>query len=308
MVDEISKRIVDAMGRIHGVHEGFRTVHAKGSCCKGTFVSTSEAATICSAPHFQGDEIPVTVRFSNGSGKPTRADGAKDERGMAVKFHLPDGTTTDIVSLTLPVFFVRNPQDFLDFLQAQEPDPETGKPDLNRVQAFVDAHPETQMAIGFVLFNMAPASYANCSFNSLHAFKMTGPDDTERFVRYRWESEAGEATLTDDETRALGRDYLQQDLEKRLASGTISYELLFQIGDEEDDPTDPTVAWPPERQMVQAGRLTLTEYSGTGCEPMIFDPGRLIDGIQPSGDLILAARSPAYSLSFERRTKVHSPG
>lgn len=307
-MDEISRQIVDAMGKIHGIHDGFRAVHAKGSCCKGTFVATPEAATLCVAPHFQGEEIPVTVRFSNGSGKPTRADGAKDERGMAVKFHLPDGATTDIVSLTLPVFFVRNPEDFFAFLQAQEPDPETGKPDLNRVQAFVDAHPETQMAIGFVLFNMAPASYANCSFNSLHAFKMRGPDGTERFVRYRWEAEAGEATLTDEETRALGRDYLQQDLEKRLESETISYDLSFQIGEEEDDPTDPTVAWPPERKMVPAGRLTITDYIGTECEPMIFDPGRLIDGIEPSDDLILAARSPAYSVSFERRMNVPSTG
>lgn len=294
------------MNLIHGVHPGFRSVHAKGSCCRGSFTASPEAASLCIAPHFQGEEIPITVRFSNGSGKPTRADGAKDERGMAVKFHLADGQTTDMVSLTLPVFFVRTPEDFLAFLQAQEPDPQTGKPDLNRVQAFVDQHPETQTAIGFVLFNMAPVSYANCTFNGIHAFKMTAPDGTERFIRYQWVPDAGEASLTDEETRALGRDYLQQDLANRLELATVSYELHLQIGEAEDDPTDPTTAWPDDRRRIPAGRLTLNEYVGTDCEPMIFDPGRLVEGVERSDDPILHARSPAYSVSFERRMKVSS--
>src|SRR5687767_2686069 len=107
---DLAERIVDAMNAIHGAHPGTRAVHAKGSCCRGTFVATEDAARLCIAAHLQGDEVPVTVRFSSGSGKPTRADGARDERGMAVKFHVSDSVTTDIVSLTLPVFFVKTPE------------------------------------------------------------------------------------------------------------------------------------------------------------------------------------------------------
>ena len=145
-VDDLSERIVDALNAVHGVHTGFRAAHAKGSCCRGSFVAAAEASGLCVAPHLQGAEVPVTVRFSNGSGRPTRADGARDERGMAVKFHLPDGRTTDIVSLSLPVFFVRTPEDFLAFLDAQRPDPATGKPDLEKVQAFIEGEAAARRA------------------------------------------------------------------------------------------------------------------------------------------------------------------
>lgn len=300
---ELAERIVDAMNAIHGVHAGFRAVHAKGSCCRGTFVPTDSAASLCVAPHFAGAEVPVTVRFSSGSGKPTRADGARDERGMAVKFHLPDGSTTDIVSLTLPVFFVKTPDDFLAFLETQRPDPETGKPDLDRVGAFINDHPETQKATMFVMMNESPASFAGCTFNAIHAFVMTAPDGTKRFVRYSWVPEVGAATLTDGETRALGKDYLHSELSERLSAGGFSYELRVQIATDDDDTTDPTTPWPEDREVVSLGRMTLTEFAGAECDGMIFDPGRLPEGIERSDDPILHARTPAYSVSFERRTK-----
>jgi catalase len=302
-MSDFAERIVAAMNAIHGVHPGFRAVHAKGSCCRGSFMATSEGARLCIAPHLQGDEIPVTVRFSSGSGKPTRADGARDERGMAVKFHLPDGRTTDIVSLTLPVFFVKTPEDFLAFLEAQRPDPETGKPDLDRIGAFINEHPETQIATMFVMTNESPASFAGCTFNAIHAFRMTAPDGTQRYVHYRWVPDADAATLTDAETRALGRNYLHEELETRLAAQTIGYELHLQLAEDEDDTSDPTTAWPEEREFVVAGRLTLKDFTGQECEGMIFDPGRVIDGIERSDDPILHARSDAYSVSFARRTE-----
>ena len=301
-VTEMAEKIVEAMGAIHGVHERHRAVHAKGSCCRGTFTASPEAASVTRAPHLQGDQIQVTVRFSNGSGRPTRADGARDERGMAVKFHLPDGSSTDIVSLTLPVFFVRNPDDFLAFLESQRPDPETGKPDMERIGAFVAEHPETQKALGFLMLSMSPASFANCSFNGIHAFVFTSADGTQRYGRYRWVSDVAESTLTDDETRALGKDYLHEELARRLDAGPMRYELQLQIAEVEDDPNDPTTAWPEERELITLGHLTLTEYAARECDQMIFDPGNVIDGIERSDDPILHARSDAYSVSFARRT------
>lgn len=297
----MAERIVEAMNAIHGSHPGFRAVHAKGACCQGTFVATAAAARLSVAPHLQGEEIPVTVRFSNGSGKPSRADGARDERGMAVKFHLPDGSTTDIVSLTLPVFFVRTPELFLEFLEAQRPDPESGKTDLDRVGSFINDHPETQPATMFVMFNDSPASFAGCTFNAIHAFVLTDATGTKRFVRYSWVPTAEAATLSDEETRALGKNYLHDELERRLSNGPIGYELRFQLAGDSDDPTDPTTPWPAEREVVTAGHLRLTDFSGNACEPMIFDPGRLVEGIERSHDPILHARSDAYSVSFERR-------
>ena len=222
---------------------------------------------------------------------------------MAVKFHLPDGSSTDIVALTLPVFFVKTPEDFLAFLETQRPDAETGKPDLDRVGAFINEHPETQRATMFVMMNESPASFAGCTFNGIHAFAMTAPDGTRRFVRYTWVPETDAATLTDGETRALGKDYLHEELERRLGSGGFRYELRVQVAEEGDDTSDPTTPWPEEREVVALGHLTLTEFAGRECDGMIFDPGRLVEGIERSDDPILHARSPAYSVSFERRTK-----
>lgn len=298
-----AEQIVDTMNAIHGTHSGFRAVHAKGSCCRGTFTATPAAAELCIAPHLQGAEVPVTVRFSNGAGKPTRADGAKDERGMAVRFHLPDDRITDMVSLTLPVFFVKTPSDFLALLEVQRPDPETGKTDLEKVAAFAAEHPETQRAFGFAMLSMSPASFANCMFFGIHAFRYEAPDGAKRWMRYRWVPAAGEETRTDEETRSLGKDYLREELEMRLQQGTIEFDLFFQIGEDEDDPTDPSMPWPEERTLVPAGRMTLDEFTGHACNGSIFDPGRLIDGIERSDDPILHMRSEAYSVSFERRTR-----
>ena len=300
-MNDLSEQIVDRMNTIYGAHPGTRAVHAKGICCKGTFTATPRAANHCIAAHLQGNEIPVTVRFSNGTGKPTRADGAQDERGMAVKFHLPDGSSTDIVSLTLPVFFVKTAADFFEFLELSLPDPATGKPDLEKVKAFVDAHPESQMAIGFRMFSEAPASYADCTFHGIHAFEMTAPDGAKRWVRYRWEPNAGGATLTDEETRALGKDYLRDEIERRLKASPVEFDLWLQIATDDDDPDDPTTPWPEEREQIKAGQLRLTEFADQECAPMIFDPGRLTDGIERSNDEILHARSGAYSVSFDRR-------
>ena len=301
-MSNLAENIVNAMNAIHGSHPGFRAVHAKGSCCRGSFTATEDAGRLCIAPHLQGEELPVTVRFSSGSGKPTRADGARDERGMAVKFHLPDGTTTDIVSLTLPVFFVKTPEIFLEFLEAQRPDPSTGKPDLDRVGEFINDHPETQPATMFVMFNESPASFAGCTFNAIHAFRLTDPAGTERFVRYRWIPKTPAATLTDEETRALGKNYLHDELQNRLRSEAIEYELRFQFAAADDDPNDPTTAWPEDRETVSAGRMRRTDFVGNECDGMIFDPGRLVAGIARSDDPILHARSDAYSVSFARRT------
>lgn len=300
-VSDQSEQLVEAMNAIHGVHPGMRTVHAKGVCCQGTFTPNPRAGELCIAAHFQA-EVPVTVRFSGGSGKPTRADGAKDERGMAAKFDLPDGSTTDMVSLTLPVFFVKTPEDFLNFLHAQRPDPTTGKPDLERIGTFVKEHPVTQRAIGFTMLSLSPASFANCTFHGIHAFRFLGTDGVRRYVRYRWVPEAGEASLTDPETRALGRDYLREDLVKRLQEGEVAFELVLQLAEDGDDPDDPTTPWPEEREIVTAGRLVLNRFARNECDPMIFDPNRLTHGVEASGDPILEARSPAYSISFGRRT------
>jgi len=73
---------------------------------------------LTTAAHMSGESVPVTVRFSNGSGNPHAADYAQEGRGMAIKFYLPDGSRTDVVAIDQPCFFARTPEDFLEFVSA----------------------------------------------------------------------------------------------------------------------------------------------------------------------------------------------
>ena len=297
---ETFERMVDALNAVHGHHEGVRAAHARGACARGTFTATPEAARLTRAPHMQGDPIPVTVRVSNGTGNPGHPDRRKDGRGMAVKFHLPNGKETDMVGITLPVFFVKTADDFLALQDALALDPSTGKPDPARTMAFVQEHPESVQGFQAVLAFEPPSSYLGLVYRGLHAFKYVNAAGEERFIRYRWEPETPAPNLSDEEAKALPDDYLTNELTTRLKEGPVAFRLHVQVA-QVGDPTDnPTVEWPADREDVEIGRLVLEEAT-EGCDALLFDPMVLIDGIEASNDEILRARSGAYSVSFKRR-------
>ena len=145
-------------------------------------------------------------------------------------------------------------------------------------------------------------------YNSIHSFRWTGPDRAARWVRYRFEPEVGESSLSFDEAKQRGRDYLQEDLASR---GEIAFRLVVVIADDGDAIDDATVAWPDERERVEVGRLVLDapeiERERAG-DILVFDPTRVTDGIELSGDPILHFRPRAYSVSVARReaTKSHA--
>jgi catalase len=301
---DLSEQLVDALRGLFGEHPGYRAAHAKGICCAGTFTATPAAAGLTRAAHMQGDAVPITVRFSNGSGNPHAPDAARDARGMAVKFQLPGGETTDVVAITLPIFPARTPEDFLELTRARRPDPATGQPDMAKVAAFMAAHPESQRALGLSLAALPPASYAQAVYHAIHAFRFINAAGQERLVRYSWRPEAGVATISEDEARGRARDYLQLELRERLAAGPVGFTLHLQLAGQGDDVNDPTTAWPEDRCSVVAGRLEITRLVSDqqgGCEALIFDPTRVIDGIVRSDDRILNARPGAYSESYARR-------
>jgi catalase len=310
MGGDLSETLVDAINDITGVHPGHRAAHAKGTLASGTFTAAPDAAQLTRAAHMQGEPVRTTIRFSNGTGAPGRPDRAQDGRGMAVKFYLPDGTTSDIVAITLPVFFVRTREDFLEFTRARKPDPDTGQPDMEKLGAWLGAHPEAQPALQFSLGSQPPESYAQLRYNALHAYRFVDADGNGRFVRYRWEPEAGEASISAEEAKERSPDYLQEDLRERLSHGPIGFELHLQVAEEGDPVNDPTAAWPDDRRDVLAGRLKITgpeTEREQGDDILVFDPTRVTDGIECSDDDILAARPGAYSVSVERRTGARAP-
>jgi catalase len=305
---DLSKPIVDALNDLTGRHDGFRAVHAKGTLCAGTFTPSPAGASACRAAQFQDGPLRAHVRFSNGSGDPRSRDAAQDGRGLALKLYLPEGGTTDIVGLSRRQFFVRTPEDFLEFTRARKPDPETGQPDMERLGAFLGAHPEAGPAVQEQLASRPPVSYATTAYNALHAYRLIAPGGTERWVRWHFHPEAGEATIADDdEVAGLDRDYLQQEIVSRLGDAPVGFALQAAVAVEDDPLEDPTRAWPDERETIDMGRLEIAAPAfdrDRDGDILVFDPARVVDGVELSADPILQARADIYAESVFRRSGV----
>lgn len=303
---DLYTRLVDAANGVFGSHPGHRALHAKGTWCEGRFTATPEAARLSRAAHLQGEPIPALVRFSNASGDPESHDAARDGRGMAVKLRLPEGGDTDILATSAPTFVARTPEDFLELMHRRRPDPESGEPDLERLGEYLQAHPEAIPSIQAVLGAEPPASFATLVYHSPHAFRLVAGTGDGTWVRYRWQPEAGDQHIPDEEARARGRDYLREELAERLAGGQAAFDLLLQRAGEDDPLDDPTAPWTEDGEAVAAGRLELHDVAddpeSVSGDPVVFDPTRIADGIELSNDPILHARQHAYSVSIERRS------
>jgi catalase len=299
--------LVDAIGEAGGRFPGHRAAHAKGVVLSGTFTPSDRARDLTRAAHMQDGPVRTTVRFSNGGANPESNDaGVGDGRGMAVKFYLPDGSTTDIVALSLPVFFVRTPDEFLEFTLARAEANKTGS--FDKVGEFIGSHPGTAAAVQLIAPTLVPPrSYATMAYNSIHTFRLVDSDGTGRWVRWRWLPEAGVEMLPEDERDSAGRDFLQTEIFERLP---VRFTLLARLADDDDPTDDPTAAWPEEREAVEMGVLELTgpeTERERDDDVMVMDPTRVTDGIELSDDPILHVRSYAYSVSVERRSGIPRP-
>jgi catalase len=176
---------------------------------------------------------------------------------------------------------------------------------------YLVTHREALPAVRAFLALKPPASYARQRYNGLHAFRWLDVDGGERHVRYSWLPEEGEATISTDEAKQGGRDYLKQEIAERLEHEPVRFKLRVQIAGKGDRVADPTAKWPDDRETVTVGALELTELEtgrDTGDDVLVFDPTRATDGIELTDDPIPAFRSQAYSVSVERRTGVPRPG
>jgi catalase len=299
-------QLVEAMRALAGSHPGFRPAHAKGIVCSGTFRAAPEARGVSRAAHLQGQPVPVVIRFANSSGDPEVHDGLPSVRSMAVKFDLPGGKHVDILANTIEGFVARTPEEFLAFLQAQLPDPATGKPDPGAVPRFIASHPAAGGFIGRLQQRPVPASYGQSNYFAEHAFRFIAADGSSRFGRYRWVPDAGDVYLSPDDGGKRGANFLREELEARLKKGPVAFHLRLQLAGQNDPTDDVTALWPAERPLVELGRLEVTSISATSAADerrLVFDPTNLTDGIELSGDPIPTARSAAYSISYDQRSK-----
>jgi catalase len=292
---------VDAIERVSGMFPGNRRVHARGTCFEATFTPTGEAAALTTAAHLQAAPTLATVRFSNSNTNPTVPDGVRAGRGMAVRFHLADGSFTDLVSVNLPIFFAATPGMFLDLMTALEKDPRTGAPDPVKVQAYIAANPSTGLALREVSSMPIPVSYGTARYWAIHAFTWVDANNQRRNVRYRWEPDAGLWELHEREAATRSPEYLTEELTQRLPVG---FTLRVQLGERGDPTNDPTRPWPADRREIVAGRLEVTApvMDQEHWAAQVFDPTRITAGIELSDDPVLAFRSEAYGVSYDRRS------
>ena len=308
---------------------GTRPVHAGGLAARGRFEPAENA------PRFTG-ALPlttagdVTVRFSNGAGDHDAPDTRRDPRGMAVRFHGPDGRAAfDMVCMTLPVFFVSDVEALLEFMVAsQPPDPPVARSRWHDVAdalhlrsvpadrrpadagtlAFADKHPETCPSLVYLRNETVPDSFAARAYHAIHAYRLTGPDGASRYVRFHWEPTAGVRNRVSDPSDDRCA-FLEEDLRRRVAERSVEFVLRAQVAQQGDDTADPSRAWPQSRPKSVLGHLAVDGpmLDAGVAEALAFNPHTLPPGIAPDpGDAIFAARGEVYSRSAAIRSSARS--
>jgi catalase len=296
--------LVHALNKVAGgPHTGFRANHAKGVLVTGTFTPAKSASSFSSAPHF-AKSVPVLVRFSDTTGVPNIPDASPDAspHGMAIRFKLPDGGQSDIVSISANNGFpVATPEDFLALLTAiGNSGPGVAKP--TPVEQFLGAHPA---ALKWATTpRPPPQSFGTLAFFGVNAFKFTNAKGVSHYARYQILPVAGEHALTAAEVAKVDANYLMDELPKRIAAGPVKFKLVVQVAKEGDVTNDATVLWPADREIVELGVISLTATEKDQVKEqkaLLYNPLSLTPGIEASADPILAARPPAYAISFTQR-------
>jgi catalase len=297
----------------YGIHAGYRRNHAKGVCVTGYFQSNGQGAQYSVAQLFEpGRRTPVVGRFAIPGGNPYAPDSSTPVRSMALRFALANGEQWRTGMNSQPVFPVSTPRAFYEMLQAQQPDPVTGKPDPRKLAAFFAAHPETAEFRAWAKTAQPSASFATDSYHSIDAFIFVGPDGKGHAVRWRMVPQAIPGSPGAEVTQHSA-SYLDTDLRERLSQAPLRWRLLVTLAGPGDPIDDAAREWPPDRPTLDVGTLVIerTEPQASGpCRDINYDPLVLPDGIEASNDPLLPARSAVYADSYLRRTseEAHLPG
>ncbi|WP_424195357.1 catalase family peroxidase [Ampullimonas aquatilis] len=295
-----AEQMVDSLNKVFGAHHGMRASHAKGVCVAGEFIPSGDAAMVTSAGLLHAGTSKVTGRFSIGGGNPKVSDKAKGVRGLAL--HLDSGKEVmDLVTISSPVFFASTPENFVAFLEARQPDSNTGKPDPVKVKAYNESHHDVKAFNDYIGKSEVTASYAQTPYWSGNAFRLSNATGKTTHARWRIEPVAGRLGLTEEQHKTLPDDFLNADLEQRLKHGPVEFELWLQIAGADDPVNDPTQEWPANRPQIKVGKLSLSSMGGN-CDGMMFNPMQLPKGIAASDDPILQVRAAAYGVSLVRRS------
>ncbi|MET8877975.1 catalase family peroxidase [Nocardia sp. NPDC004604] len=297
-----SSRIVDRFEQLNGKHEGFRRNHAKGLSATGYFESNGAGAAVSTAVVFQPGRVPVTGRFSLSGSLPYATDANATVRGLGLQFTLPNGEQWRTAMVNLPVFPDSTPAGFYERLLAAKPVTGTGKPDPEKMAAFLAGHPETAAAMEIIRQHPPTSGFADSTFRGLNAFGVT--DAAGGTAAVRWMLVPEQPPEPADQAQP-GKNYLFDALIRAVATGPLRWRLLLTIGEPGDQTNDATKAWPEGRRTIDVGTVTIDSVQTEGpgnARDINFDPLVLPVGITPSDDPLLSARSAVYARSFTRRS------
>ncbi|GGC57411.1 catalase [Undibacterium terreum] len=295
-------QMIDALNGVFGTHAKARASHAKGFQAIAEFIPDPQIGDFVSNKLFSQASLAARIRFSIGGGNPGISDKSRTVRGLSIRLQ-QDEETYDLVLISEPAFFAATPESFVSFLQARVADPETKKPDPEKIAAHNLRFPEGKIQPGLLAAHAAPASYATTSYFSNNAFGFRNKQGLVSWARVQVEAVAGTQYLSEDQEKNLPDAFLEDELKARIAESPAEFIIYAQLPAEGDSLTDPSQVWQvSERRVLGTLRVTAVLADG-GDDAVVFLPLQLPEGIQASDDPILKARAAAYAVSLARRSR-----
>lgn len=287
-----------------------RVVHAKGAGAHGHFEVTADVTRYTRAAFLSqvGKRTEVFARFSTVGGERGSADSARDPRGFALKFYTEEGNY-DLVGNNTPVFFIRDPLKFPDFIHTQKRNPQTNLKDATMFWDFLSLTPESLHQVG-VLFSDrgTPDGYRHMNGYSSHTYKWYNAAGEYFWVKYHFKTDQGIRNLTRQQADALAGsdpDHATRDLSEAITaddfpSWTLEMQIMTpqQAKDYRYDLFDVTKVWPhADVPPIVIGRLTLDRNPANyfaEVEQAAFNPSNFVPGIAASPDKMLQGRLFSY--------------
>lgn len=288
-----------------------RVVHAKGSAAFGTLTITGDITKYSKAAIFSsiGKKTDLLLRFSTVAGERGAADTERDVRGFAIKFYTEEGNW-DLVGNNTPVFFIKDPLKFPDFIHTQKRDPKTNLRSATAAWDFWSLSPETLHQVMILMSDRGiPKNLRKMHGFGSHTFSLINSKNERNWVKFHFKSMQGIENLTNDEAAKLvgqDREYSQADLYRHIEKGKFpQWKMCIQIMSEEQarnfrfNPFDLTKVWPhKEFPLIEVGILELNRNPDnyfSQVEQAAFNPANIVPGIGFSPDRMLQGRLFAYA-------------
>lgn len=297
-----------------------RQPHAKGSGAFGHFQVTHDVSKYTQASLFQpGAKTETLMRFSTVAGERGSADTWRDPRGFSIKFYTEEGNY-DMVGNNTPVFFIRDPMKFQNFIRSQKRRADSGLRDHDMQWDFWTLSPESAHQVTWLMGDRGiPKNWRTMNGYSSHTYMWVNKSGEKFWVKYHFKTDQGIDFLTQkDADRIAGEDgdYHRRDLFNSIKNKDFpTWTLKVQIMPFEEaktyriNPFDLTKVWPHgDYPLHEVGKLTLnrnpTDFH-TEIEQAAFEPNNLVRGIGLSPDKMLLARGFAYADAHRARLGVN---